>query len=131
MSDDAIPSGEKRDERGKFIVPPKSPGRPKGSRNKLGEEFLKDLLANWEEHGADTIETVRTERPQDYLKVVAATLPKELNVKVNELDELTDEQLARQFAAVAAQLTAAGFDIGAGVGASEASQPAPGVSTVQ
>ena len=43
-------------------------GRPKGSRNKLGEAFIADMFADWVEHGVDAIRRVREERPQDYLK---------------------------------------------------------------
>lgn len=53
-------------------------GRPKGARSKLGEAFLRELLSDFEAHGAETIAKVRTERPQDYVKVVASVLPKEL-----------------------------------------------------
>jgi ribulose bisphosphate carboxylase small subunit len=95
-------------------------GRPKGSRVKLGEKFLSDLMADWEDHGAQAIKDMREDKPGDYVKVVAATLPKELNVKVSELDELTDEQIARQLAAVTRQLAEAGFDIGAGISAPSA-----------
>lgn len=130
MSDDAIPSADKRDENGRFIVPPKSPGRPKGSRNKLGEAFLADMLANWEEHGKETIEQVRVDKPDQYLKVVASILPKELNIKVNELDELNDEQLYRQFAAITAQLAAAGIDLGAGDTAAGSPQEAGSLPAV-
>ncbi|WP_347270365.1 hypothetical protein [Rhizorhabdus histidinilytica] len=128
---DAIPSEEMRDERGRFIVPPVSPGRPKGSRNKLGEAFLEDMLADWQEHGKKAIATVRDERPQDYLKVVASILPKELNVKVSELDELSDEQLQRQLANVVAQLAATGIDLVAGIGAQKVTGSSGEVPTVQ
>ena len=84
-------------------------GRPKGSRVKLGETFLADLMADWDTHGAESIAAMREKSPGDYVKVVAATLPKELNVKVSELDELTDDQLARQLASIAAQLARAGL----------------------
>lgn len=30
-------------------------GRPKGSRNKLGEAFIGDLYQDWEQHGKDAI----------------------------------------------------------------------------
>ena len=110
---------------------PGNPGRPKGARNKLGEEFLNDLLADWEQHGAATIAQVREERPHEYLKVTASILPKELNVKVSELDELTDDQLARQLSAIAAQLATAGFGIGAGTGATEAPQSPGDLPTIQ
>jgi hypothetical protein len=89
-------------------------GRPRGSRVKLGEAFLSDLMADWEEHGTTAVKAMREKSPGDYVKVVAATLPKELNVKVSELDELSDEQLARQLASLASQLARAGIDFGAG-----------------
>ena len=41
----------------------------------------------------EAIERVITERPQDFLKVVAGLLPKDVNLKVSNLDDLTDEQL--------------------------------------
>ena len=66
-------------------------GRPKGSRNKLGEAFIQAMHADFVEHGAAVIETVRREKPDQYLKVVASILPKELNVNVT--NDLSDEQL--------------------------------------
>lgn len=105
-------------------------GRPKGSRNKLGEAFVADMLANWEEHGPETIEQVRTEKPDQYLKVVASILPKELNVKVSELDELSDDELDRRLAGLATQLARAGFAIGGGEGSEAQAQQPGGVSSV-
>ena len=75
---------------------PGNPGRPKGSRNKLGEAFLDALHADWQLHGADAIAKVRQDRPQDYLKVVASTLPKDLHVsdgRTNDPRQLSDEDL--------------------------------------
>lgn len=106
-------------------------GRPKGARNKLGEEFLQDMLSDWEENGKVVIEAVRVEKPDQYLKVVASILPKELNVKVNELDDLTDEQLARQLRAIAAQLAAAGLGIGEGIGQAGAPEQTGEIQTIQ
>ncbi|WP_143149275.1 DUF5681 domain-containing protein [Hyphomicrobium sp. CS1BSMeth3] len=68
-------------------------GRPKGSRNKLGEDFLSALQADFAEHGPATIAKVREDRPHEYLKVVASILPKELNVKTSPLEGLSDEEL--------------------------------------
>jgi hypothetical protein len=70
------------------------PGKPKGSRNKLGEEFIQKLYADFQEHGEAAIVQVRTERPDAYLKVIAGILPKELKI-TNESD-LTDEQLIQR-----------------------------------
>jgi hypothetical protein len=79
-------------------------GRPKGSRNKLGEAFVSALLEDWEKHGIAAIEKVRDEKPADYLKVVASVIPKEVHHTVEDYDELSDDELAEQFAAVAARL---------------------------
>lgn len=106
-------------------------GRPKGARSKLGEAFLQDMLSDWAEHGATVIKAVRIEKPDQYLKVVASVLPKELNVKVNDLDELTDEQLARQLASLATQLAAAGLGIGERAIETDAPEQAGGLQTLQ
>lgn len=55
-------------------------GRPKGARNKLGEEFIKALQEDFEEHGRDVISAVRSGRPHEYLKVLASILPKDVNL---------------------------------------------------
>lgn len=73
-----------------------NPGRPKGARNKLGEQFLEDLYADWQKHGVETLEAVRKDKPDQYLKVVASILPKDLNVNINQMDDLTDEQLVQR-----------------------------------
>lgn len=72
------------------------PGRPKGSRNALGEAFLADLHAAWQERGPGVIERVIDERPQDFLKVVASILPKDFNVNVNSMDTMTDDELIQR-----------------------------------
>jgi hypothetical protein len=72
------------------------PGRPKGSRNRLGEAFLQDMLADWEENGVAVIEAVRKEKPDQYLKVVASILPRDLNVNINPLEDATDDELVQR-----------------------------------
>lgn len=71
-------------------------GRPKGARNKLGEQFLEDLYADWQANGVETLQRVRDEKPDQYLKVVASILPKDLNVNINQMDDLTDDQLVQR-----------------------------------
>lgn len=68
-------------------------GRPKGARNKLGEAFIEDLLASWEANGPAVITRVMAEKPDAYLKVIASLMPKDLNINVNQIGEMTDEQL--------------------------------------
>ena len=101
---------------------PGNPGRPKGARNRLGEAFLNDLMADWEENGAQAIIDMRTAKAADYVKVVASILPQQLNVKVNELDELTDDQLDRRIAAVLALIEAGAGVSGDRAGSSQAPQ---------
>lgn len=74
---------------------PGNPGRPKGARNKLGEAFLEAMLDDFTQHGVAAIETVRSEKPDQYLKVIASILPKEMNLNVTEqFSEMTDDELA-------------------------------------
>ena len=71
-------------------------GRPKGARNKLGEQFIADLYEDWQNHGVATHARGRDEKPDQYLKVVASILPKDLNVNINSMDDLTDDQLIQR-----------------------------------
>lgn len=77
-----------------------NPGRPKGSRNKLGEAFIEAMHDDFLEHGKTVIETVRAEKPDQYLKVIASILPKELHVKDASLDDMSDNELIELLAAV-------------------------------
>jgi hypothetical protein len=80
---------------GRFLTGNIGGGRPRGSRNKLGEAFLTDIYADWREHGAASIERVRQERPDVYLRVVASILPKHLELKNDDniFDGISDDQL--------------------------------------
>ncbi len=98
-------SEEKRDEHGRFIVPPVSPGRPKGARNKLGEAFVEALHDDFIEHGVAAIQVVRAEKPDQYLKVIASLLPKDVNLNFNDNSEMTDDELAQRVRDLAAQLS--------------------------
>jgi hypothetical protein len=82
------------------------PGRPKGSRNKLGEDFLKVLATDFEQHGQAVIEKVRETKPEIYLRVIADLLPKD--VKVNGRVGLGGDGLSKEHrdAIVAAALRA-------------------------
>jgi hypothetical protein len=109
---DAFISDDKRDERGRFIVPPVSPGRPKGARNKLGEAFIAALHDDFQENGVQAIQQARLESPIQYVKVIASLLPSEHRITFNEQYEgMTDAELAdraKQLAAAIAPLLAGG-----------------------
>ena len=79
-------------------------GRPKGSKNKLGEAFVAALHEDFQEHGVKVIEAVRLEKPDVYLKVIAQIIPKELTIKSDTFGDITDEQLAAILAAARSAL---------------------------
>lgn len=68
-------------------------GRPKGSRNQLGEDFLSALHEDFKDNGIAAIKAARIEDPMGYVKTIAGLLPKELNVNIDPTDEMTDAEL--------------------------------------
>lgn len=99
-----------------------NPGRPKGSRNKLGEDFLKALHEDFSEHGVKAIQDMRAEDPAAYVKVVASLLPKE--IKVSTAQDLSDDELDRRIRQLAAALS---LELGgdAGIGGTAGREEAP------
>lgn len=77
-------------------------GRPKGARNKLGEDFIKALADDFSKHGVTAIREMRKEKPNEYVKVVASLLPKHVEVKDVTLDEFDRDELATLLDAVRA-----------------------------
>jgi uncharacterized protein DUF5681 len=73
-------------------------GRPKGSRNKLSECFLKALADDFDTNGVAVIESVRKDRPHEYLKIVATVLPKQMQLEdltpKRRAEDLSDDELA-------------------------------------
>jgi hypothetical protein len=76
-------------------------GRPKGSRNKLSEDFLLDFCEVWAESGIAAIRTMATTEPAKFVQMAAGLLPKELKAEVSqrfvmrmfEVAETTEEWL--------------------------------------
>lgn len=89
---------------------PGNPGRPRGSRNKLADEFITDLLNDWQQNGKQAIVDMREESPTNYCKVVAAVIPKEVNHTVEDYDQYSDDELAAEFARIAIRLSARNAD---------------------
>lgn len=85
---------EKDPETGRFLTGNSGGGRPKGSRNKLGEQFLEALAQDFAENGREAIVACREEKPTEYVKVVASLLPKELLVRKDPVNEMSDEEIA-------------------------------------
>ena len=55
-------------------------GREKGSRAKFGEQFVKDFMEHWKEHGAKAMDETAKKHPDVYVRVAASIIPKELNL---------------------------------------------------
>lgn len=75
-------------------------GRPKGSRNRLSEQFLDDLVDAWDEHGTTALMTCATKEPVQFCKIVAGILPKEhllTALSVNASFDLTALEDAKGF----------------------------------
>ena len=71
-------------------------GRPRGSRNKLSEQFIGDLQELWAEQGPSILQRLAIEHPEKLLSAMVHILPKDFQVSVTEnrpLIELTTEEL--------------------------------------
>jgi hypothetical protein len=71
----------------------KTGGRRKGVKDRIGTMFLEELAKDFEEHGPEVIRLARIERPVEYLKIIAATLPKEFEITDSRLEEISDGEL--------------------------------------
>ena len=58
-------------------------GRPKGSRNKLAEEFVETLYADFQAHGKQAIEDVRQDKPEVYVQIIAKLLPRDVKLEAS------------------------------------------------
>jgi hypothetical protein len=84
-----------RDERGRFISGNTGgPGRPKGARNKLSEEFLHALYEDFVAHGREAIRRVAAESQGEYLRLIASVIPKQIGAeRENVLASISAERL--------------------------------------
>lgn len=89
---------------------PGNPGKPKGARNKLQEDFIKDVHAAWEAKGKEAIDLMIADKPGDFVKMCASLMPKEATLNINDNSELTDDELAERVRSLAAQLSPFLFD---------------------
>ena len=68
-------------------------GRKPGSRHKLAETFVADMLEVWEEEGIGAIRAAIKDKPADVLKVMASILPKDIKIS---LETMSDGELQRR-----------------------------------
>ncbi len=58
-------------------------GRPKGSRNKLSEDFLKDFSDTWEKFGTQALEYMAKHEPVKLVQAAVQILPKDFQLTVD------------------------------------------------
>jgi hypothetical protein len=69
-------------------------GRPKGSRNKLSEEFFRDLCDVWQAFGKPALETMAMLYPAEFVRLVASLMPKEPEATTTPvMERMSDAQL--------------------------------------
>lgn len=73
-------------------------GKPKGTRNRLSEDFLRDLHEDWRQHGQKVLAAARKQNPSAYLKVIASIASKEVvhHHFLDDLKMLSEEELERK-----------------------------------
>jgi hypothetical protein len=80
---------------------PTNGGRPRGSKNRLARRVLEDLLAIWDEpisegksttRGQAALRIMSRERPNEFAKLYAGILPRELTIETVAA-ELGDDEL--------------------------------------
>jgi hypothetical protein len=74
-------TGTKQDTRFKPGQSGNPAGRPRGARNKVSEKLLEALAMDFDSHGKAVIEKVRSDRPHEYLKIVASLVPKQMEIE--------------------------------------------------
>lgn len=84
---------------------PGNPGKPKGAKHRLQEDFIKDVQAAWEAKGAEAITMMIADKPGDFVKMVASLMPKEATLNINDNSEMTDDELAERVRSLATQLS--------------------------
>ena len=57
-------------------------GRPIGARGRFSQQFIEDMRASWEKHGATVMDRVAVEYPDRYLGIAAHLIPKEVEATI-------------------------------------------------
>jgi hypothetical protein len=99
-----------RDEHGRFLTGHKrpGPGRPVGSRVKLEEVFVADMVEAWKLYGKEALERTAQKEPSKFAQIAASVLPKQTqNTRIHKLELMTDRELAELLEATDAQIEGA------------------------
>ena len=59
-------------------------GRPKGSRNKVADQFIADYLHVWKEKGMQCLYDLAADRPADFVKIGPQLIPKDFQLTISD-----------------------------------------------
>jgi hypothetical protein len=90
-------------------------GRPKGTRNQLCEDFLKDLHELWTTQGKAILNAVAADKPEAIVNAATKLMPKDVNHfhKLDEVKNILDDELDRRIAALRADVLGVESEAGA------------------
>lgn len=98
-------------------------GRTKGSRNKLSEDFIGELYADFQEHGGEAIARCREEKPDIYVRVIAGLMPQK--IEVSRTETMSQEEIDRAILRATSLLQEATELRASGIAGGEASEAQP------
>jgi hypothetical protein len=78
----------------------KASPRALAARTKLGTAFLEALQSHFAEHGEAAIAKVFEQNPYQYLRIIAALMPKVLPRENGDLEDMNDEQIRELLGAI-------------------------------
>ena len=85
-------------------------GRPKGAKDKLSNDFIKDLHEFWVVGGKAVIDEVAATKPHALMRVVASLVPKDMNLNVaDEAEDMTDEEAKERISQLTTRLRELGI----------------------
>jgi hypothetical protein len=79
-------------------------GRSRGVKNRLSHAFMTALVEDFEQHGEEAIKICRVEKPNEYLRVIAHLMPRELEISHNPIESIDDAELVATIEHIRVQL---------------------------
>ena len=102
---------QRRDEGGRFLMGNiGGPGRPKGSRNKLAEEFIDACYDSWQKDGAAALDRMATESPAKYCALMANLIPQHFKVEHDHTLTLNEDELRAKLLEIRTKLLDSDID---------------------
>jgi len=80
------------------------PRRPKGSRNKLAQDFIDKVYEDWQVHGAKALIAMREQSPSKYCALVAALIQQHFKVEHDHTLTLNEEELRAKLVEIRTKL---------------------------